>query len=203
MLASLLFPYDDDAPELIDGWLAELEREGCIVRYQVDGQNYIEICKWLNHQKIDKPSKSKIPPFDGDSSVSREGSRIVVVGSKDQGSKDQGSKDLRGSLEPPDCPHDEIIALYHAALPTLPRVAEWTEKRKAALRSRWREKTNRQKLEWWKRYFEHVALSPFLTGNAPPQPGRKVFFADLEWLVNQSNMVKVMEGKYHPQQESA
>jgi hypothetical protein len=27
MLASLLFPYDDDAGSLIDGWLAELERE--------------------------------------------------------------------------------------------------------------------------------------------------------------------------------
>jgi hypothetical protein len=27
MLASLLYPYDDDAPGLIDGWLGELERE--------------------------------------------------------------------------------------------------------------------------------------------------------------------------------
>jgi hypothetical protein len=31
MLASLLFPYDDDAPALIEGWLAELERELCIL----------------------------------------------------------------------------------------------------------------------------------------------------------------------------
>lgn len=69
MLASLLFPYDDDAPSLIDGWLNELDAEGCIVRYVVDGSTYIEICNWLNHQKIDKPSQSKIPPFSEESRI--------------------------------------------------------------------------------------------------------------------------------------
>jgi hypothetical protein len=63
MLASLLFPYDDDAPSLIDGWLSELEREGCLSRYEVEGNTYLEIHNWLNHQKIDKPSQSKIPSF--------------------------------------------------------------------------------------------------------------------------------------------
>lgn len=71
MLASLLYPYDDDAPALIDGWLNELDREGCIRRYVVDGDAYLEIVKWLKHQKIDRPSKSRIPPFD-------ESSRIVA-----------------------------------------------------------------------------------------------------------------------------
>ena len=31
MLASLLFPYDDDAPGLIEGWLGELEAQGATV----------------------------------------------------------------------------------------------------------------------------------------------------------------------------
>lgn len=61
MLASLLFPYDDDAPSLIDGWLGELEREGCIVRYDVDGSHYLRIEKWQSHQKVDHPSKSLFP----------------------------------------------------------------------------------------------------------------------------------------------
>lgn len=64
MLASLLFPYDGDATYLIDGWLDELEREHCILRYKNGGQSYVQICNWLIHQKIDKASKSKIPPFD-------------------------------------------------------------------------------------------------------------------------------------------
>jgi hypothetical protein len=69
MLASLLYPYDDDAPKKIDGWLAELEREGCIVRYQAEGGTYLQVCNWLNHQKIDKPSASKIPAFDESSRI--------------------------------------------------------------------------------------------------------------------------------------
>jgi hypothetical protein len=92
MLASLLFPYDDDAPGLIDKWMAELERESCVVRYQIDGTNYVQICNWLTHQKIDKPSQSKIPEFD-------EASRIVARprerSSGDQG-LDQGSRIKEG-----------------------------------------------------------------------------------------------------------
>ncbi|UGQ44957.1 hypothetical protein [Massilia endophytica] len=89
MLASLLFPYDDDAPALIDGWLAELEREGCIVRYQVGSQNYLQIANWLIHQKIDKPSKSKIPEF---VPAPRVIANVREYSSEDQGSriKDQG-----------------------------------------------------------------------------------------------------------------
>lgn len=98
MLASLLFPYDDDAPDLISEWLDELEREGCINRYQAEGQNYIQICNWLNHQKIDKPSKSKIPKF----ARIREDSRTVVVGvdqGVDQG-KDQGGDKTSAPKKP-------------------------------------------------------------------------------------------------------
>jgi len=80
MLASLLYPYDDDAPGLIDGWISELETQECIQRYVVEGTTYIQIHKWLNHQKIDRPSKSRFPAFD-------EGSRVFV----DDSSGDLGS----------------------------------------------------------------------------------------------------------------
>lgn len=61
VLASLLYPYDDDAAGLIDGWLAELEGQGCITRYEVEGKPYIAIQNWLSHQKIDKPTPSRLP----------------------------------------------------------------------------------------------------------------------------------------------
>lgn len=77
MLASLLYPYDDDAPSLIDGWLEELAREGCIRRYEVDGDRYLEIVKWLKHQKIDRPSKSRIPEYREPSPTPREESRAL------------------------------------------------------------------------------------------------------------------------------
>jgi hypothetical protein len=77
MLASLLYPYDDDAPGLIDGWLTELERENCIRRYEIDGDRYLEIVKWLKHQKIDRPSKSRLPEYREPSVKPREESRAL------------------------------------------------------------------------------------------------------------------------------
>lgn len=64
MLASTLYPYDDDVPKRIGAWLAELEAEHCIRLYHVEGDTYLEIVKWLKHQKIDRPSPSRLPQFD-------------------------------------------------------------------------------------------------------------------------------------------
>lgn len=92
MLASLLFPYDDDAPEQIDGWIDELEKEGCIVRYIAEGSTYIQVLNWLNHQKIDKPSPSKIPEFvESSRIISNPRESSSVYQGVDQG-KDQGKE---------------------------------------------------------------------------------------------------------------
>ena len=92
MLASLLFPYDDDAPHQIEGWLIDLSTQGCIDRYSVDGSAYIQVTNWTSHQKIDKPSASKLPAFD---EKSRTFASIREHSSEDQGprTKDQGPKD--------------------------------------------------------------------------------------------------------------
>ena len=58
ILASLLFPYDTDSVEFIDGWIGELEAEGCVLRYSVGVSTYIQCLNWLKHQKIDKASPS-------------------------------------------------------------------------------------------------------------------------------------------------
>jgi len=101
MLASLLFPYDDDAPALIEGWIAELEHEGCVVRYKVDGQTYVEIRNWLIHQKIDKPSQSKLPTFDESSRVlanPRESSSLDLR--TKEGIKEGRGEEGKGGAEP-------------------------------------------------------------------------------------------------------
>lgn len=63
LLASLLYPYDDDAGHLIDGWMSELKGVGAVRLYTVNGVDYFDIPKWLDHQKIDKPSTSRLPAF--------------------------------------------------------------------------------------------------------------------------------------------
>lgn len=92
MLASLLYPYDDDAPALIEGWLSELDGEGCITRYQVEGTAYVEICNWSSHQKIDRPSKSKFPcPDEGSRMLANPREDSALDQGRDQG-RDQGEE---------------------------------------------------------------------------------------------------------------
>jgi uncharacterized protein YdaU (DUF1376 family) len=94
------------------------------------------------------------------------------------------------------CPHAEIVALYHELLPASPRMKVWDGTRQANLRARWREDSKRQSLDYWRRFFAHVAASPFLTGQVT-SGDRKPFFAALDWLVKPENFAKVIEGRYH------
>lgn len=90
----------------------------------------------------------------------------------------------------PNCPHQDIINLYHEKCPTLRRVKIWSGEREKHLKARWRESEKHQSLEFWGKYFDYVAASDFLTGKT------SAFTADLEWLVKPSNFIKVVEGKY-------
>ena len=101
----------------------------------------------------------------------------------------------------PPCPHAEIIALYHSMLPSNPRIKVWDAARQARLRTRWREDPKRQCLDYWQRYFAHVAASPFLTGRVSTGE-RKPFTPGLEWLVKAENFAKVIEGRYHDRSQT-
>lgn len=99
-------------------------------------------------------------------------------------------------IQPDGCPHAEIVALYHEILPVNPRIKVWAGKRQNALRARWREDEKRQSLDYWERFFRHVASSPFLTGQRSGREGRP-FLPGLDWLVLPENFAKVIEGRYH------
>lgn len=96
----------------------------------------------------------------------------------------------------PGCPHAEIVEAYHDLLPELRRVRDWTADRQALLRARWREKPERQSLDWWRGFFGYVRQCPWLMGEGTVRPGETVFAADLEWLIRPQNFRKVIEGRY-------
>lgn len=142
MLASLLFPYDDDARSLIGGWLFELEAESCIARYAAKGDSYIQICNWLNHQRIDHPSKSKFPEF---AEASRGLARTREDAREDlrikEGTKDQG-RDLPSARNAPREPkgkklrrlrdEPEWITEFKAIYPTRAGDQGWSKALRAA-----------------------------------------------------------------------
>lgn len=93
----------------------------------------------------------------------------------------------------PECPHQQIIALYHELLPECPQVRDWTPARQQQLRARWNEDPRRQNLGYWRQFFEYVKKCGFLVGRGA---GDRPFVADLEWLTKSKNFTKIREGKY-------
>jgi len=101
--------------------------------------------------------------------------------------------------KPESVPFGRIVDLYHELLPTLPTVADLSAKRKAIVRARWQSlkpESLADGLNEFRCYFERVAKSKFLTGKSPPVGDRKPFRANFEWLMNESNFLKVIEGNY-------
>lgn len=135
----------------------------------------------LDHLKNRLKAISKATPTPSSSSSSSDLKALVPGEPEDDGM--------------PVCPHVEIIAAYHAELPSLRRVREWTEARQSYLRSRWREKKERQTVQWWREFFAYIRTCPHLMGQreSKDHPGWQ---ADLEWIVRPSNFVKIIEGKY-------
>lgn len=102
LLASRLFPYENRAEKQIEGWLEELAQETCIRRYVVDGEHYLDIPKWLSHQKIDKPSPSKLPPFVEDSRGFAKNSSGMGTGNGN-GNR-EGEQGVEGGSDTPPAP---------------------------------------------------------------------------------------------------
>ncbi|MBN8866009.1 MAG: hypothetical protein J0H98_00500 [Solirubrobacterales bacterium] len=58
-----IFPTDDDVTTVVlREWLGELQVAGMIVRYSIDGEDYIQCHDFGDHQVINKPRPSELPP---------------------------------------------------------------------------------------------------------------------------------------------
>lgn len=117
---------------------------------------------------------------------------------------DQDQAETKSSGTKPPCPYEQIRDLYHEILPELPECKILNETRKSCIKARWNSVAGRTpcaSIDFWRRYFNFVRKSAFLMGQSDPAPGRKVFRADLEWLVKSGNFAKIIEGRYHEEGE--
>ena len=116
--------------------------------------------------------------------------------------EDDGEEGSTGEKQTADrIPVQAVVDLYHQLLPELPKCIKITDKRRAQIKQRWRD--DLPELSHWENYFAYVKTRDFLMGRCAPGAGRSSpFLADLEWLTNQSNFVKVAEKKYQNANES-
>ena len=113
LLRGTLFPYDQDVTvNDVSEWLIELAREGAIRLYTVGSDRYLEVVNWRKHQRIDRPTPSKIPgPFDDVSVLLDESStsprRVLDAGLDRKGEERRGEESegsARGGEAIPDAP---------------------------------------------------------------------------------------------------
>lgn len=90
-------------------------------------------------------------------------------------------------------PVEDVINLFNRSFDTLPEVRVFSDKRKTAVRRRWKENPQLQTLESWEHFFNWVKQSNFLMGRTD-KPWTGFCF---DWLFNPTNFAKIIEGNYH------
>jgi hypothetical protein len=60
-ISGALFPHDNLPPARVQKWLAEIEAEGMLHIYRINGGTYGQLNGWAKHQKPPHPSPSTIP----------------------------------------------------------------------------------------------------------------------------------------------
>ena len=82
---------------------------------------------------------------------------------------------------------DAVVRLYNDLCPSLPSARTLSDKRKRDIKTRLKKYT----LDDFRKVFEKAEKSAFLRGE-----NEKGFRATLDWLINEGNMAKVMDGNY-------
>lgn len=197
----------------------ELVSAGLVVTYEINGQTFAEIPTFAKHQVINnRETASTIPARVTDASCTREqrvtdATTTPLMGKEGKGK--EGNEEAYASVpgkpateQKPACPAEDIVRLYHEAMPDNPMVRVLNDARRKAIRARWKEAagltckpfgyTSREDgLTAWRQFFEVCAESDFLTGRAPAQPGKPPFLADIDFLMSPAGFAKCLENKYH------
>jgi hypothetical protein len=85
----------------------------------------------------------------------------------------------------------QIMEMYNSICTNLPNVRAMTAKRGKALKARISGFEKAKELNWWENYFGYVNQNEFLTGT-----NDRNWKPNLDWLLNEDNMIKVVERKY-------
>ena len=198
-----VFPYDSVE---IEPLLDSLEEKNFILRYEFNGNKYIQVNNFLKHQKPHiKETASVIPAPQGQAPtkvVPRQGQAPTkVVPSTYLESLIPDSLNLiPDSLIPDSLIPDtrinivDVVDSYNSTCKSLPHVQQVTDKRKKSIKAR----LATFGIEQLQQAFCLAEKSDFLSGR-----DGKWTSCSFDWLMNETNLVKVLEGTYENKDPAA
>lgn len=159
---------------------------------------YFSITGWEEHQNIEgmdrireqnrirKQRQREKERLIAESRVmSRDSHAIEEDKERDIDKEEDKNKESKESKEKVTC--QQVVDLYHSICVSYPKVVRISEARKRAIRARLKVYT----LEQIKTVFEKAEASMFMKG-----ANKRNWTADFDWMLNDANIVKVLEGKY-------
>ena len=186
-----ILPYDNCD---IEDLLSQLIKKEFLNLYTVKENKYLEISNFNKHQNphhkepssdIPAPTKTETSP----------GQNRDKTGSDpaDSGFLIPDSLNLiPDTSKSPAVPYQKIIDMFHEICTDYKEIRKLTEKRKQHIGARFKEYCG--DLDTFRELFEKAQDSSFMKGN-----NNRNWTADFDWMMNQSNMTKILEGKYQDQ----
>lgn len=107
--------------------------------------------------------------------------------------KKERSKEDKNTTPPtpsPEIPYEEIVKAYNDSCTLMPKANRITAARRRSMKARWND-YGKGELQPFVALFRRASQSAFLNGE-----NDRGWYADFDWLLNESNLTKVLEGKY-------
>jgi hypothetical protein len=194
LIKAELYPLDDDmTARKLEQHLLTIATNGPLCRYEVDGHAYLHIVSWEEHQRVNRPTPSRIPPCPKhESSVSPHGvndESLTEPSSQERKGKEQGSD----AAPPPDEPEREDVNQVCAAVAE--HVLAVTQ-RKPTITAEWRKQarllidSDDRSVEDILRIVEWVGRNDFWAGNILSVPKLRKQFGQL-WAKSQVTTLRV------------
>lgn len=177
-----------------------------------DGKRYGRIVTFDDHQRVNRPTPSKIkalrivwedsptthPQLTESSPPERKGKEQ----GKEQG-KEKSNKSPNGDLSASPAadaptraesiPYQAIVDAYNRALTGLPKVRELTAKRRTLIRSAWQASPLRRSPEFWAAYFDECQDDAFLSGKGPYSNGHENWRPSFDYLLRADVVTRTFE----------
>jgi hypothetical protein len=175
----------------IEKWLKALVEQKLIFIYKVNGKPFLQMTTWDKHQQK-RAKKSKFPaPDEGmiSNDINRYQMQSYVPENREYENREYENREYGTEEKEPPAPYEKIKALYNNICKSLPKAQVMSETRKTHIKARWRQYDfNMARFE---ELFKKAEESDFLKGK-----NDKNWKADFDWLINEANMTKTLEGKY-------